>query len=83
MGVKQMANNKVAAKQLKDEPMQDFIKFLVFLDLGSTRTLSAAFKKYYEYDTSREVSALWQLLAEKYHWTARVSEYEKMQPSHQ
>ncbi len=78
-----MANHKITAGQLKDEPMQDFIKFLVFLDLGPSRTLSEAYNKYYEYNASHEVSPVWQRLMEKYRWAERVSEYEKVQSSRQ
>jgi len=74
-----MVQTKIVAEKLDNEPMQDFIKFLVFLEMGSTRTLSLAYKKYYEYDMAHEVSAPWLALAEKNRWVARVTEYEAQQ----
>ena len=73
-----MAQTKIVVDQLENESMQDFIKFLVFLELGSTRTLNLAYTKYYEYNAAHAVSVTWQALAEKYRWVARASEYEKL-----
>ena len=78
-----MAQTKIVVDQLENESMQDFIKFLVFLELGATRTLSLAYKKYYEYDTSHEASQAWHTMAEKYRWTSRVTAYEELQSSKQ
>jgi hypothetical protein len=66
-----MQQPKVQTKQLDNEPMQDYIKFLVFLNLGATRTLNQAYQKYYE--TANEVSSAWQGLATKYSWTDRAA----------
>jgi hypothetical protein len=70
-----MAQSKATVEQLKNEPTQDYIKFHVFLRLGSSRSISMAYKQYYE--TNKDVSQLWYTLAEQYSWTERVAEYDK------
>jgi hypothetical protein len=67
------------AKQLDNEPTQDYIKFLVFLGMGTTRSLNKAYQQYYE--TTNEVPARWQRLAEQYRWTERASEHDQVNAS--
>jgi hypothetical protein len=70
-----MAQPKPTVEQLKDEPAQDYIKFLVFLRMGTNRSIDQAYKQYYE--TNKGVSQLWQTLAKQYSWEERVTEYDK------
>lgn len=70
-----MAATKPMAAQLKDEPTQDYIKFLVFVGMGPDRTLDKAFQQYYE--TANQVSDAWRVLAEKYRWVERALEHDK------
>jgi len=63
------------AVQLENENMQDYVKFLVFLKMGSGRSLSKAFQQYYE--TSGEVSSTWQTLADKNQWVDRAAQYDQ------
>lgn len=70
-----MAQSKATVEQLKNEPTQDYVKFLVFLRMGSARSMDQAFKQYYE--TSKGVTKGWYTLAEQYSWAERISEYEK------
>jgi hypothetical protein len=70
-----MAQPKLTVEQLANETMQDYIKFNVFVKLGSNRTLSKAFEAFYE--TTNQVSQLWRDLAVKNNWDARASEYDK------
>jgi hypothetical protein len=70
-----MAKQKVVVGQLDQETMQDYIKFRVFLALGASRDLGAAFKKYYE--TNNEASPMWMALANKFHWVDRANEHDK------
>jgi hypothetical protein len=71
----QMTQQKPMAKQLDNEPTQDYIKFLVFLGMGTNRSLNKAYKQYYE--TTNDVSETWRMLADKYRWTERASEHDK------
>jgi hypothetical protein len=64
-----------AVEQLETESKQDFIKFLVFVGLGSTRTLNKAYRQFYE--TSNNVSQTWRILADKYQWAERAADYDK------
>ncbi|MCC7447445.1 MAG: hypothetical protein IT324_08525 [Anaerolineae bacterium] len=68
-----MQTNEVA--QLENENTQDYVKFLVFLKMGSGRSLTKAFKQYYE--TTEEVSQTWQTLADKYQWQDRAAQYDR------
>ena len=70
-----MAQRKTMVEQLENEPTQDYIKFIVFTEIGSSRTMNKAFKQFYE--TTGEVSQAWLKLAEKYHWEERASNYDK------
>jgi hypothetical protein len=70
-----MADQKPMAIQLKDEPTQDYIKFLVFVSMGAHRSLNKAFQQYYE--TGNQVSDTWRALADKYRWTERATEHDK------
>jgi hypothetical protein len=70
-----MAKQKIVVGQLDNESMQDFIKFRIFVGLGSTRSLDKAYKTYYE--TSNELSPLWNTLADKNQWEARAAEFDK------
>ncbi len=70
-----MAEQRPMAEQLKDEPTQDYIKFLVFVSLGKQRSLDKAYQQYYE--TTNEVSQAWRVLADKYRWVERASEHDK------
>ena len=70
-----MAEQQPMAEQLKDEPTQDYIKFLVFVSLGKQRSLDKAYQQYYE--TTNEVSEAWRVLADKYRWAERASEHDK------
>ena len=70
-----MVEQKAVAEQLKDEPTQDYIKFLVFASMGTHRSLNKAFQQYYE--TANEVSDTWRALADKYRWVERASEHDK------
>ena len=63
---------------LAGESKSDYIKFRVFLALGVNRSLDKAFKAYYE--TNHEVSALWNVLADKNNWVARALEHDKSVP---
>ena len=75
-----MAKQKLVVGQLDQETMQDYIKFRVFLALGASRSLTVAFKKYYE--TNNEASPMWLALANKFHWADRALEHDKAsQPS--
>ncbi len=71
-----MSQDKTAIKQLDDESMQDYIKFLVFAETGTNRNLNQVFQKYYE--TTNQVSQTWQALAQQYRWEERASEYDKV-----
>jgi fructoselysine-6-P-deglycase FrlB-like protein len=71
-----MTQRKPMAEQLENEPTQDYIKFLVFLGMGSSRSLNKAYKQYYE--TTNEVSEAWRTLAGKYRWAERASEHDKV-----
>lgn len=73
-----MIQSKAVMSQLANEPMQDYIKFLIFLRMGTNRSISKAFKQYYE--TTTDVSKAWYTLAEQYAWDARVAEYDKRNP---
>jgi hypothetical protein len=70
-----MTQLKVAVEQLADETTQDYIKFLVFVGMGTTRSLNKAFKQFYE--TTSDVSERWRKLADQYHWSERASDYDK------
>ena len=70
-----MKQQKALVGQLENEPMQDYVKFLVFLRLGSGRSLDRAFKQYYE--TNNDVSKTWRALAEQYQWTKRASAHDE------
>ncbi len=70
-----MAEQRPLAEQLQGEPTQDYIKFLVFVSMGTHRSLNKAYKQYYE--TTNEVSEAWRVLADKYHWEERASEHDK------
>jgi len=70
-----MAKQKIVVGQLDNESMQDFIKFRIFVGLGSGRSLDKAYKTYYE--TSGELSPLWNTLADKNKWEARAAEFDK------
>ncbi|HVO42541.1 MAG TPA: hypothetical protein VMT34_07955 [Aggregatilineales bacterium] len=72
-----MALAKVVAEQLENESLQEYVKFLVFLGLGSSRDLDRAYDKYYEYESTRKASSEWHALAERYHWTDRATVYDK------
>lgn len=70
-----MKQHKVVMGQLENESMQDYVKFLVFLRLGSSRSLDKAYQQYYE--STNEVSSTWRALAVQYRWSERASEYDK------
>ncbi len=70
-----MAEQRPLAEQIKGESTQDYIKFLVFVSMGTHRSLNQAYKQYYE--TTNEVSEAWRVLADKYHWAERASEHDK------
>ncbi len=70
-----MAEQQPMAEQLKDEPTQDYIKFLVFVSLGKQRSLDKAYQQYYE--TTNGASEAWRVLADKYRWVERASEHDK------
>jgi hypothetical protein len=70
-----MTQQKPMADQLADEPTQDYIKFLVFVGMGSNRSLNKAYRQFYE--TTNEVSQAWRKLADKYRWTERASDYDR------
>ncbi len=70
-----MTQQKRLAEQLEGEPTQDYIKFLVFVGMGSSRTLNKAYRQFYE--TTNEVSQAWRTLADKYRWTERALDYDK------
>ena len=70
-----MTQQKPRADQLVDEPTPDYIKFLVFVGMGSQRTLNKAYRQFYE--TNNEVSQAWRKLADKYQWVERASDYDK------
>lgn len=63
-------------KQLEGEHTQDYIKFLVYMRMGSTRSLERAYQTYYE--TKDKVSNLWQTLSTKYRWDERAAEYDAL-----
>lgn len=63
------------AVQLENENMQDYIKFLVFMKMGSGRSLNKAFQQYYE--TTGEVSPAWATLADKNQWVDRAAQYDQ------
>ncbi len=71
-----MPQQKPMVEQLADEPTTDFIKFLVFVGMGSNRTLNKAYRQFYE--TTNEVSQTWRNLADKYRWAERASDYDKL-----
>jgi hypothetical protein len=71
-----MTQQKPMVKQLADEPTPDYIKFLVFVGMGSNRTLNKAYRQFYE--TNNEVSQAWRKLADKYRWDERASDYDKL-----
>lgn len=73
-----MTQQKIVAAQLQNESMNDYVKFLVFLQMGSGRTLNQAYKRYYE--TTDEVSQRWHTLADENRWTDRALEYDKATP---
>jgi fructoselysine-6-P-deglycase FrlB-like protein len=64
-----------AVEQLENESKQDYIKFLVFVAMGSTRTLNKAYRQFYE--TTHDVSQAWRTLADKYQWVERAADYDK------
>jgi hypothetical protein len=70
-----MTEQRPLAEQLKGEPTQDYIKFLVFVSMGTQRSLNKAYKQYYE--TTHEVSEAWRVLADKYRWEERASAHDK------
>ncbi len=70
-----MAKTTTTVESLEGESKSDYLKFRVFLALGTNRSLDKAYKAYYE--TNHEVSALWQNLADKYHWVDRAAEHDK------
>ncbi|HLY24913.1 MAG TPA: hypothetical protein VKQ72_01145 [Aggregatilineales bacterium] len=70
-----MAKKKALAEQLKNEPMQDYIKFLVFAEMGSGRSLSKAFRQYYE--SKDDPSKMWIGLSEQYRWGERAAKYDE------
>jgi len=70
-----MTQQKLMADQLENESKQDYLKFLVFVGMGSNRSLNKAYRQFYE--TTSEVSQAWRTLADKYRWTERASEYDK------
>ena len=70
-----MAQHKIPVIQLPSESMQDYVKFLVFLEMGATRNLNQAYKKYYE--SNNEVTPVWHVLADKNRWVDRASEHDK------
>ncbi len=70
-----MVEQKPLAEQLNGEPTQDYIKFLVFVSMGTQRSLNKAYKQYYE--TTNEVTEAWRALADKYHWVERASAHDK------
>ena len=69
-----MKQHKAVVGQLENESIQDYVKFLVFLQLGSSRSLDKAFQKYY--DSTDGVSKTWRTLAVQYQWVQRASEYD-------
>ena len=71
-----MTQQKIVVQQLENETMQDYVKFLVFVGLGSGRSLSQAYTKYYEYNTNNEVSPAWRNLATKFRWVDRAAEHD-------
>lgn len=71
-----MQQPKAQTKQLDNESMQDYIKFLVFLNLGAVRTLDMAYQKYY--DSVSHVTAVWQGLATKYNWSDRAAKFDQV-----
>ena len=70
-----MTQLKTPVEQLADEPTQDYIKFLVFVGMGTSRSLDKAYRQYYE--TTNDVSELWRKLADKFRWIDRASDYDK------
>ena len=70
-----MAQVKIVAEQLKSESMNDYVKFLVFLQIGSNRSLDEAYKRYYE--TNEQVSERWQTLSKDNRWVDRAVQYDK------
>ncbi len=70
-----MTEQRPLAEQINGEPTQDYIKFLVFVSMGTQRSLTKAYKQYYE--TTNEVSEAWRVLADKYHWAERALEHDK------
>ncbi len=62
-------------EQLENESKQDYIKFLVFVGMGSNRSLNKAYRQFYE--TSNDVSQAWRTLADKYRWVERAADYDK------
>jgi hypothetical protein len=71
----QIAPEEPMVEQLDNEPTQAYIKFLVFVNMGTNRSLNRAYRQHYE--TTSEVSETWLRLADKYRWTERASEYDK------
>ncbi len=71
-----MAKPKPVVEQIDGESRQDYIKFYVFVEMGTNRSLDKAYKMFYE--TTKEVTSSWRTLADKYHWMERASEYDKM-----
>ncbi len=70
-----MTQQKPLAEQLAGEPTPDYIKFLVFVGMGSNRSLDKAYRQFYE--TTNGVSQAWRTLADKYRWAERASDYDK------
>ena len=70
-----MIRQKALAEQLKNEPMQDYIKFLVYVDVGS-RNLDKAYRQYYE--TQDEASEVWHKLSAEYRWDERAAKFDEI-----
>jgi len=70
-----MTRRKALADQLKNEPMQDYIKFLVYIEAGN-RNLDKAYRQYYE--TQDEASEVWHKLAVQYRWDERAAQYDEL-----
>jgi hypothetical protein len=70
-----MTQQKPVVEQLENEPKQDYIKFLVFVGMGSNRSLSKVYRQFYE--TTNDVSQAWRDLADKFRWAERASDYDK------
>jgi hypothetical protein len=70
-----MAKLKMEVQQLENETRQDYIKFCVFVGMGSQRTIIDAYRLFYE--TEKPVSNSWRTISEQNKWFERASEYDK------